>query len=258
MDLLTLELDEAQKLKVKVTDLSGRINLNRVIKRDDKGAESLNKPVFEQLVTLIDQALLEMDRAAQDGSEELSAEEIAYAIADWIDSDESRLSDGSFEDQSYNSRKDAYSSKNGPFDSVAELQLVEGIDDAVYAAIRNAVTVYPFEGTDAINVNTAPKVVLRSIRLRENQAIKTPEPLSEEHIERILEARADEIAIASQLELRGLLGLDAAAIFTPRLTFGSDVFAIESVAKTNKTIARLQTVVERGNGGARVLYWRMD
>ncbi len=258
MDLLQIPLEEGQDLQVQVHDLAGRINLNAIIIEGKGNTVVLNRPVFDQLVTLIDQALTELGRGDRQDPDELSAEEIAYAVADWVDADEIRLSDGAFEDQVYNSLSDAYSSKNGPFDSVAELQLVEGVDDALYAAIKDAVTVYPFEGGGAININTASTTVLRSIRFRENRAIDSPEPLSEESIARILEARDQGVVLRSEGDLRELLALDAAVVFTPDLGFGSNVFAIEALGKVGETVRRIRTVVDRGEGGPKVLYWRVE
>lgn len=258
MDLLQLPLNPNETLRVEVDDLAGRVNLNAIIIRDAAGAEKLNRPVFDQLRTLLDQALDSLGRGAGGQIDDLDGEDIAYAVADWVDSDETRLSDGSFEDQYYNSLKDAYSSKNGPFDSVAELQLVEGVDDELYAAVRDAVTVYPFEGGGVINVNTAPESVLRSIGMRENEATGSHEPLSEESVGRILEAREQAIGIADMRELRDLLGVDPATAFSPSLSFASNTFRIRAVAKVNESTSRLEAIVERTDSVPRVLYWRTD
>jgi len=258
MDLLEIPLGENQQLRVEVSDLAGRINLNAIISRDEGSAEKLNKPVFEQFVTLIDQSLNNLGR--DDGGEiaELSAEDIAYAIADWVDGDEIRLSDGSFEDQYYNSLEQAYSSKNGPFDSVAELQLVEGVDDDLYAALRNSVTVYPFEGGGGINVNTAPESVLKSIRFRENQATASPEPLGDDGVARIVEAREEGIAITSLQELLEVLGFEASAVITPAPIFASNYFLIRAAGLVDESVAHLEVVVDRSDSVPRVLYWRSE
>lgn len=258
MDLLEIPLAPNQELRVEVTDLSGRINLNAIISRSEAGTEKLNQPLFEQLVTLIEQARDEIEGEGAPGADDLSAEDVAYAIADWVDADEVRLSDGSFEDQYYNSLPQAYSSKNGPFDSAAELQLVQGVDDALYAALADAVTVYPFTGGGQINVNTAPEGVLRSIRYRENQATASPEPLSDDSIERILEARQAGLAIASKKEFQELLGLEPTSAITPDLVFASNFFMIRAAGRVDESTARLEVVVERGEGPPRVLYWRSE
>ncbi|MDP3940346.1 MAG: type II secretion system minor pseudopilin GspK [Deltaproteobacteria bacterium] len=258
MDLLDLQLRPNESLRVEVDDLAGRVNVNAIIIRDASGAQKLNRPVFDELKILVQEALDSLDRKDEGEIKDFDGEDFAYAVADWVDGDETRLSDGSFEDQYYNSLKDAYSSKNGPFDSVAELQLVEGVDDKLFALIRDAVTVYPFDGGGAINVNTAPERVLRSIGMRENDATSSPEPLSEESVGRILDARKQGIGIADLTEFRDLLGVDPTTAFSPTLGFASNVFRIRAVARVNESRSRLDAVIERKDGQPRVLYWRMD
>jgi general secretion pathway protein K len=259
MDLLELPLQPNEALKVEVDDLAGRVNLNAIISRDQTGAEKLNKPVFNELTVLFQRALDSLGRGQGGQIEGPDGEDLAYAVADWVDADEIRLSDGSFEDQVYNSLKDAYSSKNGPFDSVAELQLVDGIDDKLYAAVRDSVTVYPFQGGGGINVNTAPESVLRSIGMRENDATEVPEPLSDESVGRILEARDKGIGIADLGELKDLLGVEPTAVFSPSIVFASNYFRIRATGTVNETSTRLEAVVQRkSEGPPDLLYWRME
>ncbi len=258
MDLLDLQLRPNESLRVEVDDLAGRVNVNAIIIRDASGAQKLNRPVFDELKLLVQEALESLGRKNEGEIEDFDGEDFAYAVADWVDGDETRLSDGSFEDQFYNSLKDAYSSKNGPFDSVAELQLVEGVDDKLYALLRDAVTVYPFDGGGTINVNTAPERVLRSIGMRENDATSTPEPLSEESVGRILDAREQGVGIADLTEFRDLLGLDPTTAFSPTLGFSSNFFRIRARARVNESKSRLDAVIERTNSQPRVLYWRID
>ncbi|MFQ5458616.1 MAG: PIN domain-containing protein, partial [Myxococcota bacterium] len=130
--------------------------------------------------------------------------------------------------------------------------------DALYAALADAVTVYPFTGGGQINVNTAPEGVLRSIRYRENQATASPEPLSDDSIERILEARQAGLAIASKMEFLELLGLEPTSAITPDLVFASNFFMIRAAGRVDESTARLEVVVERGEGPPRVLYWRSE
>jgi type II secretory pathway component PulK len=258
MENLQIPLARGESLQVQVSDLAGRIDLNAVIAKDQTGAEKLAQPVFDQLVTLIDNALRGMGEHEKSSDESLSPEEIAYAIADWVDGDEIRIADGGFEDQYYNSLEDPYSSKNGPFDSVAEVQLVAGIDDRLYAAIKDALTVYPFTGGGAINPNTAPPVVLGSLRVRENAAIESHEPLTGEQIAAIVTARRDGNVLRSDQELKELLDLDPAAVFSPALVYGSSYFAVDATAVVNGTVSRLHAVVDRGGEKPKVLYWRVD
>ena len=47
-------------------------------------------------------------------------------------------------------------------------------------------------------------------------------------------------------------------VFTPDLGFGSNIFAIEALGKVRETVRRIRTVVDRGDAGPRVLYWRVE
>ncbi len=75
-------------------------------------------------------------------------------IADWVDSDHTELESLGDEDRYYQMSKPPYRSKNAPMDSVAELQLVYGIGDDLFAALKDRVTVH---NTDTlIELATAP------------------------------------------------------------------------------------------------------
>ena len=259
MDYLRMPLGRGESLDVRVTDLAGLIDLNAIITVSQGGQPSLNQPVFDELVMLITAAREAQNPAKEDtGGEEMSPEEIAYAIADWVDPDEIRIADGGFEDESYNSLPEPYSSKNGPFDSVAEVQLVAGVDDKLYEAIRKYLTVYPWAGGGAINPNTAPSGVLASIRVRENAAIEAPEPLSQDRVQAILDAREKGTVLGSDQELKELLDLDAAAVFSPSLVYGGNTFQVDASATVNGTLCRLHAVVDRGGDEPTILYWRID
>ncbi|MEE8408610.1 MAG: hypothetical protein V3T05_03300, partial [Myxococcota bacterium] len=75
----------------------------------------------------------------------------------WIDRDEnetgSQIGD---EDRRYSYLKDSYRAKNAPFDSLAELQLVHGIDDELYDLLREHITVH--NDATQIELATAPDV----------------------------------------------------------------------------------------------------
>jgi len=72
-----------------------------------------------------------------------SPEDLAGAIADWIDDDDDQMANNvQDEDRPYAYLKDDYRPKNAPFDSLAELQLVHGIDDELYKTLKNHLTIY--------------------------------------------------------------------------------------------------------------------
>lgn len=91
----------------------------------------------------------------RNGTHAESPAELIAALADWVDSDRSdSLSAASDEDRRYEYLKDPYKAKNAPFDSLAEVQLVHGIDDDLYAILQDHITIYS-DGT-AIELSTAP------------------------------------------------------------------------------------------------------
>jgi general secretion pathway protein K len=72
--------------------------------------------------------------------------DVARAIIDWADSDESGFSPdgnpGSGEDYRYDARADRYRAHNGSFDTLEELKMVRGVSDAFMEAFQSHLTVY--------------------------------------------------------------------------------------------------------------------
>ncbi|HET6345418.1 MAG TPA: hypothetical protein VFH51_10820, partial [Myxococcota bacterium] len=79
---------------------------------------------------------------------------LVQAITDWIDADHTEAGNLGDEDRRYQYLRDPYRAKNAPFDSVAELQLVYGINDALYELLKGNVTIY--NDNPAIELATAP------------------------------------------------------------------------------------------------------
>jgi general secretion pathway protein K len=78
---------------------------------------------------------------------------LTQSITDWIDSDHSEALNLGDEDRHYQALRDPYRAKNAPFDSVAELQLVYGMSDALYERLLGQVTIY--KDNPAIELNSA-------------------------------------------------------------------------------------------------------
>jgi general secretion pathway protein K len=92
-------------------------------------------------------------------------ETIIDSIKDWLDTDEDIAAHGA-ESAYYQTLPQPYKAKNGPLDSLDELLLVKGITPEIFfgadgrPGIRDFLTVY---GDGYININTAPKMVLRAL-----------------------------------------------------------------------------------------------
>jgi general secretion pathway protein K len=119
---------------IAVQDEGGKINLN--------GAEELIE------------ALL---RSAGLGA----ASNLADAIADFGDEDDLARAGGA-EDADYRAAGFTHGAKDAPFESVDELKLVLGMDDALYGRIAPLVTVHVSQ--HEVNPETAPADVLRVLR----------------------------------------------------------------------------------------------
>jgi general secretion pathway protein K len=88
------------------------------------------------------------------------AARVADAILDWRDSDHWVRTRGA-EDQTYTAKNAPLGARDGPFLSVAELNLVHGVGGDVYAQLAPWVTVY--SGSAQVDPITAPRTVLQAI-----------------------------------------------------------------------------------------------
>ena len=88
-------------------------------------------------------------------------DELADALADWIDEDGQPQPRDGAEDAYYLALDPPYVAANRPLIDVAELALVRGFDDNVRARLRPYIAALP--GLTAVNVNTAPAEVIAAV-----------------------------------------------------------------------------------------------
>jgi len=137
---------------LRIEDEKGKIPLNKLV---DGGA--VNPEIKEMLLRLL--ALPEFELGPQEGME------IVDSIIDWMDENDD-ISGMGAESSYYASLPLPYKAKNGPLDCIEELLMIKGISKEVFAGtskkpgLIQCVTIY---GTGAININTAPKPVLRAL-----------------------------------------------------------------------------------------------
>lgn len=72
----------------------------------------------------------------------ITPEELAGNIADWADENQTRANGQGYEDNLYNRGDDPFLPKNRDFDTVAELRLVAGMTDGIFAKLAKRVTIY--------------------------------------------------------------------------------------------------------------------
>ena len=91
------------------------------------------------------------------------AQEIAYAIIDWRDTDSvHQHAEYGAEDDDYENLAKPYEAKDKPMDALEELLLVKGMKREIFDRIRDDVTVV---GGGAVNINTASARTLQALGL---------------------------------------------------------------------------------------------
>lgn len=136
-------------LRGQVIDQQGLFNLNNF--------GVVNRAQFDEYVRQFERLL-----AGIEDVDPFLAKPLAQAIRDWVDADgDPEVPDG-VEDTDYLILDPPYRAANRPMQSVTELLAVKGMSKELYARLRRYVTVLP-EVPSAINVNTAPDAVLRSL-----------------------------------------------------------------------------------------------
>lgn len=106
-----------QALRHGVVDESGKINLNALLLLDTTAPNNTAQQILLGLPHM--------------------TEDIANAILDWLDTDESPRSNGA-ESEYYSALSPSYQAKNGPLDSLEELLLVRGVTpDLMFGNDRN-------------------------------------------------------------------------------------------------------------------------
>ncbi len=176
------ELVGGDGLSLTVQDLTGRIQLNRLVLSAEEKQEILEQQLEQQRQ---DQQEGRQPRQLQDPEKEQQAlwkrfllsgkfavenedEAIALidALSDWIDADDEELDHG-VENGYYQSLETPYSCRNGPLQYPEELLLVKGFTrklvygDEEHQGILQYLTIYGDDGK--ININTAPAPVLKAL-----------------------------------------------------------------------------------------------
>ncbi|MDD2987382.1 MAG: type II secretion system minor pseudopilin GspK [Zoogloea sp.] len=135
---------EEGEVSGELQDLSSRINLNKLVRID--GQDPLERDQFLRLLELV-------------GVGKSEAMDLANALTDWLDRDDTPTLPGGAESSWYGTQQPPRSPANGPLASVGELAQVRGFTPALVARLSPFVAALP--GSDSmINVNTAPPEVL--------------------------------------------------------------------------------------------------
>jgi len=209
-------------------DLSGKFNINNLV--DGKGKKSpKDYKSFQNL--LIN---LELDG------------DIADAVVDWIDKDDTPETAGAEEGFYLGNDKQAYRTANRLMSSTTELLRVKGVDFKVYKKLKDFIIALPER--NKINVNTADKEVIKMISSTIDD--KTAEDLIKGRGEDGYKNIGDFTKNITGDNKDNLVELDIKSdyfLLTSTAVIGDLEISMKSILKRNKN--KTVTVILRSQGG---------
>jgi len=220
-----------------VEDEAGKIPLNKLVNGNE-----YNSNIKEILIRLLSQP--------EFGLDERKANEIADSIKDWIDADNSVTGYGA-ETSYYSSLDPPYEAKNAQLDCIEELLMVKGITKEIFTGTKEKPGLVRYVTADsegAININTAPKMVLRSLA----------DEISAELADRMDEyRRKDGNDLSNTTWFLGMTGVGV-PINPALITVTSNYFKIISVGSMKNMEQSLSGVVKRSGKSVQIIKWRQD
>jgi type II secretory pathway component PulK len=135
---------------VKVSDESRKINVNACYDKHCKNT-------IQQLTALFS---CPAEKQFLD-SQSITAEQLAYRIKDFINRSEAGSPESGYPDKNtpYEKMTPPYKAKGLPFDTIDELKMVDGWNDALHKVFADYLTVYPFP----IDNNFQPKININTM-----------------------------------------------------------------------------------------------
>ena len=230
-------LDDGGLLLGSLEDLSGKINLNIL---------NAEPPQGQQFTSAQEQFLRLLQSFEEPRVGEQDARLILEALQDWLDRDSTPRDFGA-EDDFYFDAEPSYRAGNGLMMSVSELRMVAYMTPELFLAVEPYVTVW---SSGAINIQTAPARVLRTINARGNL-----EPLSEGEGDALLELRADTgfESVEAFLQTPMLAGLEIAPELRQRLVQNSDYFLYRGQVEVADRTSTMYSVLRREAGQVKTL-----
>ena len=239
--MLEPELFSGGRLLIRIVDEDRKINVN-LINQDSTA------PLIERLF------------------EELEiAQDFRNALADWIDEDQEERYPGGAESRYYESLDIPYPCKDGPMDTISELRMVKGGEEALKKAfetlegesgavdqtwnLEGLLSTAPGRGPN-INVNTAPGPVILALH-DDIDRVHAQEAVGDRAADPFPRVDAFRDYFNNNFGISDL---------PPHLTVHSEYFSIESVGVVGEVEKRLLVTVRRdpNNGALELISWRVE
>jgi general secretion pathway protein K len=243
------------KLKVEVTDLSGKLQVNALVpdknqKKKQKGQTNLKQQQNTQINLW--KRFLNSDKFEVADSDEV--EKLIYAIIDWIDEDDDEKINGA-EKGYYRSLSPSYKPRNAPIMYLEELLLIRGMTKELFYgndekfALKDYLTVAGRQGS--ININSVRQELLLALDPLGN--------MSEQAANDMIEFRQDEDNKAILGNLNWYKSFSGSELEPDLVTVKSNYFKVV-VEATHENMTRTGTgILERVEGKDEQIlkYWEV-
>lgn len=257
-----LELEGGRTLRITIEDEGARLNLNALVDQNGESSAGSDEEAEEYLVRVIEYIIDGIDAPTQDKNYDARA--IARNLLDYMDEDSDARRGGS-EDDYYRNQDPPYSTRNGPFLSVGEIGLVEGVDPQLLKAMRHYLTVHPIGGSQGINLNRAEPWVLSIVysgtsgerKLVAEQTVRDIWALREQSKILCNESSSDPLRCVTPGEVgNGELG-EGSIYPETALPAMPIVFRVVAEAQVGRLTRRMEAIYDtRATAGPQLLSWR--
>ena len=257
------------RVDVRITDERGKIQVNALVKFPEGQQFSASQRFLWE--RLLDQ-VFSLFEAVPDSDPNM----IINSLKDWMDSgdDEAITGLSGAESDYYEGLEPPYQCKNGPFDHLGEVALVQGITQELFtgaggaAGLSSLLTVHGvsavgdgrFTYDGKINISTADVAVLAALLPAENSDLA--EALADYRVAKADEAYTHTISNAGWY--KNVPGAGGIAISPDLVTVSSDLFRIVSTATRNERTTTVNVVVQRakeqdtGRWICKTLMWQLE
>jgi len=224
---------------VEITDLSGKIQLSKLIDKDG----NYNSTQKDLLIRFMNFPEFGLDPEEVDN--------IVDAIKDWIDTDNETTRFGT-ENAYYQTLEKPYPCKNAPIEFLEELLFVRGITKELLYGSGEKPGISQYlspHGNGKININTADLLILRSLS----------DDIDQERAEDMVAYRENEDNDLSDLKwYKNVPGMADVSIPDSLLTTSSTYFEITSKGFKGPMSKKIEATVERKEKTLQILSWKVD
>jgi len=240
LSLNSTAMFENGRFDVSIADLSGKIQINRLVNENGEYNEA-QKTLLTRFLSLESFSL-----------EPEAVGNLVDAVKDWIDPD-SEVTRFGAENGYYQSLEAPYACKDGPMDSPGQLRLVKGMTGDLFfgsdnnPGISDHLTVY---GDGRININTAGPLILRALS----------EDIDAEMVQEMMAYRLNEKNdLTDPGWYRNVPGMGHVTIDAALIKTSSDYFEIRSVGMADAMSRQATAVVKREGGSSiRIVAWKTE